>query len=138
LGISRHAELNDAISGIVGLESERSELSSASPTTFDPDPTPVKGDVQLDSAYAQLTVTPIEALTVSAGMRYDDHDTFGDHTTARASAAWSVTPTTLVRSSYGEGFKAPTLYQLYSQYGNLDLWRRACRSVGCGCRAAFV
>ena len=114
-------QFNDAISAIVGLESERSELSSASPTTFDPNPAPLKGDVQLDSAYAQLTLTPIEALTISAGLRYDDHDTFGNHSTARASAAWSVTPSTILRTTYGEGFKAPTLYQLYSPYGNLNL-----------------
>jgi vitamin B12 transporter len=114
-------QFNDAISAIVGLESERSELSSVSPTTFDPNPPGLAGDVQQDSAYAQLTVTPIEVLTISAGLRYDDHDTFGDHTTARASAAWSVTPSTILRTSYGEGFKAPTLYQLYSQYGNLGL-----------------
>ena len=113
--------ITDAISTIVGLESERSKLSSVSPTTSDPNPVPLTGDVQLDSAYAQLTVTPIDVLTISAGLRYDDHDTFGDHTTARASAAWSVTPSTIVRTSYGEGFKAPTLYQLYSQYGNLNL-----------------
>jgi vitamin B12 transporter len=114
-------QITDAITAIAGLESERSELSSASPTPRNPHPAPLKGDVDLDSAYAQLTVTPIEALTVSAGLRYDDHDTFGEHTTARASAAWSVTPSTIVRASYGEGFKAPTLYQLYSPYGNLSL-----------------
>lgn len=114
-------QFSDAVSGIVGLESERSELSTVSPAEWDPDPTPLKGGVQLDSAYAQLTVTPIEVLTVSAGLRYDDHETFGNHTTARASAAWSVTPSTTLRTSYGEGFKAPTLFQLYSQYGNLDL-----------------
>jgi len=114
-------QVNDAISTVVGLESERSELSSASPTTRNPNPAPLKGDVELNSAYAQLTVTPIHVLTVSAGLRYDDHDAFGEHTTARAAAAWSVTPSTIVRTSYGEGFKAPTLYQLYSQYGNLNL-----------------
>jgi vitamin B12 transporter len=114
-------QVNDAISTIVGLESERSELSSVSPSTFDPNPASIKGDVNQDSAYAQLTVTPIEVLTVSAGLRYDDHETFGEHTTARASAAWSVTPSTIIRSSYGEGFKAPTLYQLYSPFGNLAL-----------------
>jgi vitamin B12 transporter len=112
---------SDALSGIVGLESERSELSSASPTSGDPNPTPLEGDVRMDSAYAQLNLTPIEAVAISAGLRYDDHDTFGDHTTARASAAWSVTSSTILRTSYGEGFKAPTLYQLYSPFGNLDL-----------------
>jgi vitamin B12 transporter len=113
--------ITDRVSTIVGLESERSELSTSSPTTFEPNPAPLTGDVQIDSIYAQLNVTPIDALSLSAGVRYDDHDTFGDHTTARASAAWSVTPSTILRATYGEGFKAPTLYQLYSQYGNLNL-----------------
>jgi len=112
---------NDRLGGVIGLESERSELSSASPTTFDPNPVPLKGTVQLDSAYAQVTASPMAAVTLSAGLRYDDHDTFGNHTTARGSAAWSVTSSTILRASYGEGFKAPTLYQLYSEYGNLDL-----------------
>jgi len=113
--------ITERLSTIVGLESERSKLSSVSPTTWDPNPTPLTGDVRIDSAYAQVNVTPIDALSLSAGVRYDDHETFGGHTTTRASAAWSVTPSTILRASYGEGFKAPTLYQLYSQYGNLNL-----------------
>lgn len=114
-------QFSDRLTGIIGLESERSELSSVSPSPFDPNPTPLRDAVQIDSAYAQVTATPFAALTVSAGLRYDDHDTFGDNATSRASAAWSVTESTIVRASYGEGFKAPTLFQLYSQFGNLDL-----------------
>jgi vitamin B12 transporter len=113
--------ITDRVSTIVGLESERSELSTASPSTFEPNPTPLTGDTQIDSIYAQVNVTPIDALSLSAGARYDDHDTFGNSTTTRASAAWSVTSSTILRATYGEGFKAPTLYQLYSQYGNLNL-----------------
>jgi vitamin B12 transporter len=77
--------------------------------------------VQLDSVYAQVTASPVEVVTLTAGLRYDDHDTFGNNTTGRASAAWSVMPSTILRASYGEGFKAPTLFQLYSEFGNLDL-----------------
>jgi vitamin B12 transporter len=108
----------DTLIGIVGLESERSELSSVSPSTFDPNPAPIADSVQLDSIYGQLTATLFDALTLSAGVRRDDHDTFGGYTTNRASAAWSVAANTILRASYGEGFKAPTLYQLYSQFGN--------------------
>lgn len=113
--------LSDRVTGIVGLESERSKLRSAAPTQFDPNPTPTDGDVQIDSVYAQVTVNPLDAVTISAGTRYDDHETFGSQTTNRASLAWSVTPSTILRTSYGEGFKAPTLYQLYSLYGNVNL-----------------
>jgi vitamin B12 transporter len=113
--------LTDRLTGIIGLESERSELTSASPTEFDPNPVPVSDEVQIDSLYAQLTATPFDALTVSAGVRRDDHDTFGSYTTNRASVAWAVAADTILRASYGEGFKAPTLFQLYSQYGNVSL-----------------
>ena len=113
--------LSDRVIGIVGLESERSELSSVSPTPFEPDPVPLQDSVQIDSVYGQITTTPFDSLSLSAGVRHDDHDTFGGQTTSRASAAWSLAPTTILRASYGEGFKAPTLYQLYSQYGNVNL-----------------
>ena len=112
---------SDRLTGIVGLESERSEMSSASPSEFDPNPVPVADDVQIDSVYGQVTATPIDAVTFSLGVRHDDHDTFGGNTTNRASVAWSVTSATILRASYGEGFKAPTLYQLYSLYGNVNL-----------------
>jgi vitamin B12 transporter len=113
--------VSDRLTGIVGLESERSDMSSASPTEFEPNPTPVADDVQIDSVYGQITATPIDAVTLSAGVRHDDHDTFGGNTTNRASVAWSATSSTILRASYGEGFKAPTLYQLYSLYGNVNL-----------------
>jgi len=129
--------ITDRVSTIVGLESERSELSVASPSPFEPNPTPLTGDVQIDSAYAQVNVTPIEALSLTAGVRHDDHDTFGGHTTTRATAAWSATPTTILRASYGEGFKAPTLYQLYSLYGNLNLEPEEAESWDAGIEQHF-
>jgi vitamin B12 transporter len=113
--------LNDAVSGVFGLESERSELETRSPSEFDPNPTPLANHAQLDSIYAQVSASPIDALTLTAGMRYDDHDTFGDESTGRAAVAWNATATTIVRASYGEGFKAPTLFQLFSEFGNEDL-----------------
>lgn len=105
----------------LGLESETSELSTASPSSFNPNPTPLAREIDLDSAYAQLQFAPVEAVSFSVGTRYDDHETFGSHTTNHASVAWSVMPATVVRASYGEGFKAPTLYQLFSEYGNTAL-----------------
>jgi len=106
---------------VFGLESEKSEMTSVSPSEFDPAPTPLDRDVTINSAYAQIQASPIESLTLTAGVRRDDHDEFGGQTNGRAAVAWSVLPTTLLRASYGEGFKAPTLYQLYSEYGNLAL-----------------
>ncbi len=105
----------------VGLESERSESSTASPSQRNPKPVPLEGDVDLDSAYALLQLAPIETISVTLGTRYDDHDTFGSNLSNSAAVAWSVTSATVLRASYGDGFKAPTLYQLFSEYGNQAL-----------------
>jgi vitamin B12 transporter len=110
--------LNDRISTVFGIERERSELSTVSPSVFDPTPMPLRRDVTLDSAYAQVQVTAARALTLSGGVRYDDHETFGSDTSMQLAAAWSVSQSTVLRTSYGEGFKAPTLFQLFSQFGN--------------------
>jgi vitamin B12 transporter len=113
--------LTDRVGAVFGLESERSELNTRSPSTFDPNPAPLAHDAQLDSIYGQVTVAPIETLSLTGGLRYDDHDTFGSETTGRATLAWAATATTIVRATYGEGFKAPTLFQLFSDFGNEDL-----------------
>lgn len=114
-------EISDSSNAIFGLESERSELNTVSPTTFNPAPAPLAHDVRLDSAYAQIQFAPVAAVSVTGGARYDDHETFGGNTTGHAAIAWTVAPATLLRASYGEGFKAPTLYQIFSEYGNSSL-----------------
>ncbi len=47
-------------------------------------------------------------------VRTDDHSKFGDHTTYKTTLAYLFDNGTKVRSSYGTGFKAPSLYQLYA------------------------
>jgi vitamin B12 transporter len=55
-------------------------------------------------------------------VRRDEHDTFGGKTLGQAAAAWSLNDgSTVLRASFGQGFKAPSLYQLYSEYGNTAL-----------------
>jgi len=63
------------------------------------------------------------ALVLNAGLRVDDHETFGDHTTYRAGAVYAIRGAGMrLRASYGTGFSAPTLNQLYyPYYGNPDL-----------------
>ncbi len=81
------------------------------------------GRAQLNSFYGQLLATPIEDLTLTAGIRHDQHDRFGGATSFGASGVWTPGGPernwgTTLRASYTEGFKAPSLYQLQSDYGN--------------------
>lgn len=73
----------------------------------------------IDSFYGQLTAQPLEGLTLTAGARHDDHNRFGSKTTFAANGAYTPNGgNTVIRASYGEGFKAPSLYQLFGDYGN--------------------
>jgi len=59
-----------------------------------------------------------DRLVVTGGVRYDHHTDFGGEWTVGANASYEVVRDLRLRAAYGEGFKAPTLYQLLSQYGN--------------------
>jgi len=105
-----------------GAEHEDSEFRSASPSSFDPNPTPAAASVGIDGFYAQVQAEVIDGLTLTGGVRRDEHDTFGGKTLGQAALAWSLNDGgTVLRASFGQGFKAPSLYQLYSEYGNTAL-----------------
>jgi vitamin B12 transporter len=61
--------------------------------------------------------------TATAGLRSDDHSRFGSHETWRLTASYLFPSTgTRFKATYGTAFKAPTLFQLYSNpYGNRNL-----------------
>jgi vitamin B12 transporter len=81
--------------------------------------TPERGRATLDSFYGELTARPVSGLTLSGGVRHDEHDRFGGATTLSAGGVFTPNDgATRVRASYGEGFKVPSLYQLYGSYGN--------------------
>ena len=106
---------------IFGAQHERSTIDTYS-AEFQPAPPPLENFATIDSGYAQLQAEVIKGLTLTAGERYDHHDVFGGHATSQLAAAWGLNDNrTLLRASFGQGFKAPSLYQLYSNYGNPGL-----------------
>lgn len=90
------------------------------------------------SVYAEAVATPVEAVTVTAGVRNDDHDAFGSHWTWGANLAVEPLAGTVLHASYGEGFKSPTLYQLYSAYGDRDLRPETAKSYEVGARQSLL
>lgn len=54
-------------------------------------------------------------------LRIDDHSKFGSHDTYKITAAYLFDSGTKLKESFGTGFKAPSLYQLYSSYGDENL-----------------
>jgi vitamin B12 transporter len=79
-------------------------------------------EASTNSVYGEARVTPVKGLTLNGGVRYDHHSQFGGNTVFSAGAVYTPDAgTTLLRASYDQGFKAPSLYQLYSDYGSTAL-----------------
>ncbi len=68
-------------------------------------------DVAIDSLFAVHEYKPAANLTLTGGLRNDRHQRFGSELTARLGAALSLNPNLTLRASWGNGFKAPTLFQ---------------------------
>ena len=68
-------------------------------------------DSSIDSLFALYEFKPVEDLTLTGGLRVDDHETFGSETTGRVAAAWTATEHVTFKASWGQGFKAPSIFQ---------------------------
>jgi vitamin B12 transporter len=78
-------------------------------------------EARTNSAYLESKFNYDEKLFLDAGLRHDNHSIFGGKTTFKVAPALRVAELTKLRGSVGTGFKAPSLVQLYSSYGNRDL-----------------
>ncbi|HSQ97025.1 MAG TPA: TonB-dependent receptor [Croceibacterium sp.] len=73
-----------------------------------------------DGAYLQLGIES-DTFSAHAGARRDEHAGFGGATSLGADLSYGLARDLRLRASFGEGFKAPTLFQLLSDYGNTAL-----------------
>ena len=120
--LSGGVSLTDQFRVIFGADSEWSRFSSS----FD-----AEQKARLSSTHALLTYNT-DRLNLAAGVRLDDHSQFGSEWTFGANGSLAVSDHWRIRASYGEGFKAPTLYQLLSDYGNAALTPERSRSYEIG------
>ncbi len=101
---------------VFGAETQRTTLRTHS--VFDL--TPVNGGrSNIDGYYLQYQTTLFDALTLIGGVRLDNDAEFGSHTSWKFNAAYNIASTgTVIRGAAANGFKAPSLYQLFSDFSN--------------------
>lgn len=80
---------------------------------------PTYGSYSLDEVYAELDIPVLadvafaKELSLNIASRYSDFDTFGDTTNSKAGFKWRPIDDLLVRGTWSEGFRAPTIGDLY-------------------------
>ncbi|MBR9653132.1 TonB-dependent receptor plug domain-containing protein [Thalassovita aquimarina] len=122
-----NADLNNGATLNFGLD--RTEESFATDTD--------SGAYDTNSAFAELQLAPAGNVDLSLTARYDDHSIFGDNFGGRVAGVWRVTDATTLRAVIGTGFRAPSLYELFSPYGNSALQPEQSRNAELGVEHDF-
>lgn len=80
---------------------------------------PTGGSYSLDEVYAELQIPLLsdvafaQELSLNLASRYSDYDTFGDTTNNKAGFTWKPFEALLVRGTWSQGFRAPTINDLF-------------------------
>lgn len=89
--------------------------------------------------YFQDQLKVWDKLFITPGIRIDDNELFGTETTYKVSAAYVISETgTRLKANWGTGFKAPSLFQLYSTYGSPDMMPEKSKSYDFGFEQSFL
>lgn len=78
----------------------------------------LKGDQSVDSTgYYLQHQFKNEQFDTQVGVRLEDNERFGNHTVGQAAIRYHFLPNASVYANIGSAFRAPTLNELYSQWG---------------------
>lgn len=87
---------------------------------------PTSGEYDVNEAYLELNV-PLYAqqdgpgkFDLSLAGRYSDYSTFGGEFTPKYGLRWQVAEDLLLRATYAEGFRAPSIGELYGSQSRFD------------------
>ncbi len=76
------------------------------------DQLPVVGKRNVFALFGEASATIVKNLEAQVAVRYDRYSDFGNATTPKVGLRWQPMKEVLLRGSYGEGFRAPTLPEL--------------------------
>ncbi|MFT4151810.1 MAG: TonB-dependent receptor [Paracoccaceae bacterium] len=130
LAYSGKWDASDAFSLNWGAERVKESYStvSVSPWSTGED----SGDAATTSVFAEALYALSPDVDLSFALRHDDHDAFGGKVTGRAAMAWRPTGDWIIRAVASTGFRAPSLYELHSAYGDPSLTPETSRSFELG------
>ena len=127
-------DVADTATLVFGAEHERTFTS----TSFEGAPADVARN-KVTSGFAQLILRPVTGLTLTGGVRHDDYSDYGGQTTLGGNIAYSPNGgSTVLRATYSEGFRAPTLSEGQPPFGNPNLKPETARNFDLGVEHALL
>ncbi|HEY5105942.1 MAG TPA: TonB-dependent receptor [Caulobacteraceae bacterium] len=103
--------------GTVALARSESLVLGAEEATDRLIQSPVSAAISDGAVFAELQSAIGGDFNIATSARLDDNDRFGTAATWRLAPVWRIAATgTVVRATYGTGFKAPTLSQLFVSF----------------------
>ena len=73
------------------------------------------------SGYASVTVKEKKGFNIELGSRWNHHNIYGTNYTSSLNPFFLIKGHYKIYASISSGYRVPSLYQLYSEYGNKDL-----------------
>jgi len=70
------------------------------------------------AAYASLSLLAYKNFNAEAGIRYNNHSIYGNNVTWSFNPSYNIDENTRVFVNLSSAYRVPSLYQLYSEYGN--------------------
>ncbi|MDN5782205.1 MAG: TonB-dependent receptor, partial [Luteimonas sp.] len=84
------------------------------------------GDYDVNEVYVEFNVPLMrdgwfgKSLDLSVAERYSDYSTFGGESTGKIGLRWQVADELLLRGSFAQGFRAPSIGELYGTLARFD------------------
>jgi iron complex outermembrane recepter protein len=111
------ATLSSVLPAVAGVRQPPTTAQSRDPT---------RGSYDLHEVYAEVSAPLLadkpfaKSLDVDAAVRYSEYSTVGGEATAKLGLAWRPVAPALVRGTYSQGFRAPSILELYQGTRNTN------------------
>ncbi len=121
-GSYQFAKQFSLVSGLQHI-SQKTEQDYLSISSFGPYKTALGDSAKARnfSFYASVLGMQLNGFNIEGGFRYNHHNIYGSNATYTFNPSYNIDENTKVFVNISSGYKIPSLYQLYSEYGNKQL-----------------
>lgn len=78
-------------------------------------------DASNSAVFGEVKATPNDAVELSLTLRYDDYSDFDGQLSGRAALSYALSDATIIRTSFGTGYRAPSLYERFGPYAGSEV-----------------